>query len=809
MKKYLFLLFFFFSILILPQESTVKLNYQGKDFTQLKHAWTAQWITHPTESTLDYGVFLFRRSFMLDKKPLKFKIYISADNRYMLFVNGKRISSGPALGDIQHYRYENYNISKFLKKGKNVIAVQVVNFGEFRKAAIQTFQTALILQGDKSNEANVNTGTGFWKVIKNQAYSYIPFTSDSLKTYYAAGPGDKVIGKLYPWGWQKTKFDDSKWLKPRKATVEFAVGRGFLYGSTWFLVPRKIPFLEETVLRFKKVARVKGIKINKGFVKGKNPSIVPSNSKVSILLDQTFHTTGFPQLSYSKGEGSRIKITYAEALMKTIKTDEPISDGNLLNVDLKGNRNKIKYKHIFGYYDLIFPDGGVNRMFRPLSRRTYRFVQLDITTANEPLVINDFYGIYTVYPFREKAKFVTDNPLLKNIWNTAWRTLRNSSQEIFADPYYEQLQYIGDSRIEALVSIYVSGDDKLMRKAIEQFDDSRITNGLTQSRYPSYITQVIPTYSLIWIHMLHDYYIYRNDPEFLKKFLPGMRSVLEWFSRRVDSTGMAANLDWWNFTDWTAGFPNGIPPGADNGYSANVNLQLAYALNDAVELFNNFGWDYEAAKYEKLSSGIRKSVYLHCFNKSDGLFAETPAKKIYSQHTNIFAILSNAFPAEQQKKLMKKIIKDKQLIQSTIYFKFYLFRALQKVGLGNLYLTMLQPWKNMIDKGMTTFGETDINPRSECHAWSSSPCFDFLHMVAGIYPLEPGFKSVMIEPNFGDLKSIDVIFPHYRGLIKIDLKRENMAVEGKIVLPEKLTGKFKWGNKEIHLKSGENKIILR
>ena len=59
---------------------------------------------------------------------------------------------------------------------------------------------------------------------------------------------------------------------------------------------------------------------------------------------------------------------------------------------------------------------------------------------------------------------------------TAWLTIRNSSEEDYFDPYYEQLQYIGDTRIEALISIYVSGDDRLMRKAIRQFDDSRITD---------------------------------------------------------------------------------------------------------------------------------------------------------------------------------------------------------------------------------------------------------------------------------------------------------------------------------------------
>ncbi len=806
MKKIILLFIVLFYFPIAAQESKVKKNYQGKEFTKLKHAWKAQWITHPKESTLDYGVFLFRRSFNLDKLTEKFIVYVSADNRYRLFVNGIQVCYGPSIGDISHQRYETIDIAAYLHKGKNVIAAEVVNFGEYRKASQQTFQTAFILQGDSKNTVDVNTGSTNWKVLKNYAYSVIPFTSDSLKTYYAAGPCDKLDASKYPWGWQNTNFDDASWLKPKKATVEFAVGRGFLYGSTWFLVPRKIPFMEEKFEPFKKIVRTNGIEVSNNFLKGKSKLIIPKNLKVSILIDQTFHTTGFPELTFSKGKNSKIKITYAEALIKDIEPTKPISDGNLLKVDLKGNRNDIKGKSIFGYYDIILPDGGDNRFFKPLSRRTYRFIQLDIKTSDEDLILEKYHGVYTGYPFEEKAKFNTDNKFLAKVWDNSWRTLRNSAEESFFDPYYEQLQYIGDTRIEALISIYVSGDDRLMRKAIEQFDDSRIPEGLTQSRYPSYIQQIIPTYSLLWIDMIHDYFMYRDDPEFIKQLLPGINDVLDWFTNKVDTTGMLTNLEWWNFTDWTIDFQNGIPPGADDGYSANVSLQFVKSLIHASQLFNYFGMRYEADKYNLLAERIKTSVYKNCFSPSKGLIAETPDKKLFSQHTNIWAILTNTYDEKFQPKVMQKILNDKSLIQSTIYFKFYLFRALQKVGMGDKYLRMLQPWKTMIDNGMTTFGETDINPRSECHAWSASPGFDFLHTVAGIYPAEPGFKSVVIEPNFGYLNKVDVKMPHPQGMIFVKLFRDGNKLKGIISLPGNLTGTFLWKGERIKLKSGEQKI---
>ncbi len=790
------------------QESNVKINHQGKEFTMLRHAWKAQWITHPTESTLDYGVFLFRRSFDLKRKPNRFVIHISADNRYRLYVNGKYVVAGPSVGDISHQRYESLDIAANLKRGRNALAVEVVNFGEYRRAAQQTFQTALIVQGDPENPVDINTGHTDWKVIRNQAYSVIPFTSDSLKTYYAAGPGDRLDAAQYPWGWQDTAFDDRQWLRARKATVEFAVGRGFLYGSTWFLVPRTIPFMEEKYEPFGRIVRTEGIAQNDRFLRQGDSWVIPGNSSVSILIDQTYHTSGFPELTFSKGKNSRIKITYAEALFKDMDPDQPIGDGNLLNVDLKGNRNNSDGKSIFGYYDIVWPDGGEQRLYKPLSRRTYRFIQLDVETGDEELILNKYHGVFTAYPFREKAKFHSDDPFLSRIWATAWRTLRNSAEESFFDPYYEQLQYIGDTRIEALVSIYVSGDDRLMRKAIRQFDDSRIPEGLTQSRFPSYIVQIIPTYSLLWIDMMHDYFMYRDDPEFLRQFIPGIQSVLGWFERKVDDNGLLANLDWWNFTDWTRDFPNGIPPGADDGHSANVSLQFVKSLENAAELFSYFGLAYESSRYQALALRIKKAVMAHCFVPEKGLLADTPDKKRFSQHTNIFGILTDTFAGEDQPSVMRKVLDDASLTQATIYFKFYLFRALQKTGMGNRYTELLQPWKTMIDNGMTTFGETDINPRSECHAWSASPCFDFLHTIAGIHPAEPSFRSVIIAPNLGSLTEVAAEMPHPRGKIKVSIWKSGARLRAEVFLPGNLKGTFIWQGRKVELSGGEQKFEL-
>ncbi|WP_420582309.1 alpha-L-rhamnosidase C-terminal domain-containing protein [Reichenbachiella sp.] len=785
------------------QESEVKVNHQGKDFNMLKHAWNAQWITHPSASTMDYGVFNFRKTFELSTAPESFIVHLSADNRYKLYVNGTFVGRGPAIGDIAHWRYETYDLAEYLQAGSNTVAVEVINFGEFRHAKQQTFQTAFILQGDKNNPVFIDTTKDSeWKVLKNEAYQTIPFVSDSVGGYYAAGPGDRVDGARYPWGWNSASYDDSHWQKPRLAMVEFAVGRGFLFGSTWYLVPRKIPFLTETETRFKKVAQANGITVPTKFLTGQEALTIPANTMATILLDHEIHTIGYPNLTVSQGKNATIKVTYAEALFYKSSHEFSAHGGWK-----KGPRNDLENQEIRGYYDIFQADGGEKRTYQPQAMRTFRYVALDITTGDEPLVIEDYHNLYVTYPFEEKATFNSDDPELNAIWDAAWLTLKNSSTDQFEDPYYEQLQYIGDTRIESLVSIFVSGDDRLMRKAIEQFDDSRMPNGLTQSRYPSYINQVIPTYSLLWIQMIHDYMIYRNDPAFIQNFLPGIKSVLGWFENKVDSTGMLANLEWWNFTDWSAGFQNGIPPGADDGHSANVSLQYALALQKSADIFELLGQDLQAQAYRSQAKAIIEATLENCYDQEKELIAERPEKDIFSQHTNVFAILTDAVPEQQQAALLDRLLTDEDLVQSTIYFRFYLTRAMQKAAGADRYPASLRPWKDMLDLGMTTFGETDVNPRSECHGWSASPCFDFIHTVAGIQSAAPGFQKVLIEPAFGHLNKIEVTFPHPNGDLSVNFSKSRKGtIKGTITLPAGVSGDFKYKDQTLTLKSGVNNL---
>jgi alpha-L-rhamnosidase len=755
--------------------------------------WHAEWITHPGESVLDYGVFHFRKSFELNTLPVEFIIHVSADNRYRLFINGTCVCFGPARGDLPHWFYESIDIAPYLKKGKNTVATVVWNYGEFKPWAQFSLKTAFILQGNSPPEELINTNSS-WKVLKDIAYSSAGAGSKETDgQFVVVGPCDRVDAALYPWGWETPGFDDHAWLTPRSLDVGHPYGVGT--DINWVLTPRRIPMMEQYRQRFLTIRRLSGVQNPEEFLAGKKTWTIPSNNRTVALIDQGTLTTAYPELLVSGGKGSKIKVTYAESLFD--------SKGQ------KGNRNAIIDKSILGYSDYFLPDGGNARLFRPLWFRTWRYVQLEIETGNEPLVLEDFSSEFSAYPLKEKSVFESDRADLKQIWNVGWRTARLCANETYFDcPYYEQLQYVGDTRIQALISMYVSGDDRLVRSALLSFDESRTHEGLTQSRYPSSATQFIPPYSLFWIDMVHDYWMLRDDPEFVKGFLPGIENVIKWYTRRIDpATGLLGKTPYWNFVDWAREWPwltqnriGGVPAGGEEGNSSVLTLQLAYAVKRAGELFQYFGDSAKSEIFSQMAKQLTRSVYSACWDEKRGYLADTPEKTVFSMHAQIFAILTHTIPENQQKAFTERFLADKSLIQPTMYFRFYLTHALFETGLADHYLETLGLWTEMLEKGLTTFAENPDPSRSDCHAWSACPNYDLLATVAGIRPDSPGFKTIHFEPSLGPLSFIKGSMPHMAGNIRFELKRTGQTgISGFIELPPGLTGTFHWNGKSVEL----------
>jgi hypothetical protein len=747
--------------------------------------WKASWITYSADgaaniynpSTLkDYGVYKFQKKVSLTEKPNKCLIHVSGDNRYKLYINGTWVSAGPARGDLYFWNFETLDIAAYLKVGENTVEALVWNEGKGKPEAQISFGTGFILQADDQSQSVFNTNTA-WQSAKNLGHSPL---QPRVPGYYVAGQGEM---QEYAKGW--SDFIPAKSLGPGLTKGASIDARG------WMLYPSAIPAMEMKEQRFTAIRKGEG-----DLIHGRSMTI-PANASLDLWIDQGVLTNAYPQLDFSGGKDAKIGLTYAEGLYEKKDLSTTTKNGNH-----KGNRNDIANKYWLGRKDSLIADGAAHT-FETMTYRTFRYVRLTVKTEAEALVLNDFKSVFTGFPFQAKASLKTDNPIIPQLLDVGFRTARLCAMETYMDcPYYEQLQYIGDARIQALVSMFYAGDERLVRQALDHMDHSRIAEGITLSRYPTDLHQQIPTFSLWYIGMLHDYLRYGKDPAFLKNKLAGMRGILDYFARFEGADGTLQNIPYWTFSDWVNAWPRGIAPVGPSGRSAVIDFQYIWILQNAAELERYFGYPEMAAKYEAKVKALKPVLRKLYWDAGRGLYADTEAHDKYSQHANSLAILSG-MPALG---VADKLLVDKNMAQATIYFKYYLHLAMAKAGKGNDYLNWLSIWKENLDMGLTTWAETsDISTsRSDCHAWGSSPNIEFFRIVLGVDSDAPAFAKVKIEPHLGDLKEVDGVVPHPQGEIRVQYKPGSALIE----LPGTVSGSFVWRGKKYPLLSGKNKLTI-
>ncbi|HEY3403814.1 MAG TPA: alpha-L-rhamnosidase C-terminal domain-containing protein [Ohtaekwangia sp.] len=796
---------FFLVMMIL---TVVDLKAQVINPVLLEKPWKAQWITGPGDPVnvwsgsvplelKKYTVYKFRKTFTLEAAPASFVIHVSADNRYKLWVNGQLISLGPARGDMYYWNFETLDIARYLKPGKNVLAAVVWNDGPAKPEAQVSHMTAFIVQGNAATEEIVNTNNT-WKSIHDESHQPL---SVKVPGYYVAGPGERVDMNKQVKHFEREDLDDTSWRNARPLIPGIPKGVFSFTPFAWMLVPSPLPAMEMTEQRLKKVRKAEGIKVSPDFLVQRKPFTIPARTKASVLLDQEVLTNAYPTLIFSQGRGASLSMAYAEALYDKAAADT--------NTWYKGNRNEVEGKRFIGKYDSLISDGSNQQTFTSLWWRTYRYILLKIETKDDPLILEDVYGIFTGYPFQYKAKFSSPDPLFEKYLEVGWRTARLCAFETYMDcPYYEQLQYIGDTRIQALVTLFNSGDDRMVRNAISLSNRSRLAEGITMSRYPTANAQIIPGFSLWWIAMVHDFWRYVPDEAFVKEQLQGTREVLTFFQRYRQADGSLKNVPYWTFTDWVNGhgWKDGIAPVSKDGYSAILDIHLLWTYQLAAEMEHNLGLQEVSEMYLREAAVLKNTIQRKYWDAEKKMYADTEAKEFYSQHVNSLAILTGMIEGEQAHELAKHIILDPSLTQASIYFKYYVHQALFKSGFAQQYKSMLGAWDKNISLGLTTWAEmSDVaKSRSDCHAWGSSPNIEFFRTVLGIDSDAPGFVKVKIQPHLLGLPKVSGEMPHPAGKIavKYELVKGKWRIE--VQLPDKISGTFIWDKKVYTLNPGLN-----
>jgi hypothetical protein len=506
---------------------------------------------------------------------------------------------------------------------------------------------------------------------------------------------------------------------------------------------------------------------------------LPSNSSHTLELQADVHSTAFVRWTFTAAKQSqvRLKITYSEGYEL-----EPRSYPFFRT---KTDRLDAESGHLLGPFDEVTLNvhEGKIATYEPFWFRTFRIMRLEIEVGPEPVDFLSFEALQVNYPMAVKGSWKeSDDAYSGQIWDVSIRTMRNCMFDGYSDcPFYEQLQYAGDTRTVAMFHYLLSGDDRLMRNAITNWAASVTFEGLPQSRFPSHVPQIIAGFSLYWILQICDQHLFFGDRTYARSFLPRIDGVLDFFDSHIDELGLISTLpyDTWQYVDWVQTWgatdehlDKGVPTsGRKSNRHTYFSLLYAYTLKQAAKLLREVDRPAHANEYESRAESLLAAVRKHCY---DGRFftdstADIADDLAYSQHCQVFAVLSGAAKTHEYTRLMRESFAEPRFSKCSYMMKFYAFRAFALAGdevYESLFKPMLDPYRKMLANNLTTWEEDDVRQRSDCHAWGSVPIYEYCTELAGIQPMAPGFTKVLFKPRLKLSQAVEA---------KIALGKDNVA----------------------------------
>ncbi len=683
----------------------------------------------------------FRLVFVLDDIPPQLLAHVTADSRYRLLVNGELLGRGPLKGTLEHYHIETYDLAPHLRPGRNVLAAEVRWFGiHAPMSEVHGPLPGLMVRCPALPTLDT---PGEWRARIDVSVSP-DTTSYHENAQHFLNHTEWIDLRLRdPADWTSLDYDDRAW--------ESAVSSGppLNHSTTWgvadlrTLFPRDVPALTEELRRFARTLRDHRVQAH-AFDSPPTGWKLPAGMGGTLILDAGELTTAYPEFCFKGGRDREVRITYAEAMGTWQEKDGKRIWQKHVRDDLAGEPH--------GYRDTVVLSGRGDR-FEPFHWRTFWFVKIEVLPGAESFELADATYRRCVYPQKLAASYVSSDPESTAMWEVSWRTLELCAHETYEDcPYFEQLNYIADTRLQALASLYLANEHRLARRCIRLFRDSLNSEGLIGAREPSVQRQTIPFFCLHWIFMVEDYWrwVGDRDVDFVRSCLAVVDSLLVYFRNRLRPDGFVGEVPRWNMVDRASEWLRGEPPAMVAGESTYLTCLYIQALVAAIDLHDQAGTSKDADRWRTLPDLLRAAVRREAWDAERGLFLEGPDRRDdrISQHTQCAAIVSGAATEEQRARIFTRLLHDQDLLPAQHMQSFYVARALEETNhYGEFHTKLLQPWRDMLAHHTSTWWEYPNPTRSDCHGWSSWIAVDFLSTVLGIRPAAPGWTAIRLMPH--------------------------------------------------------------
>ena len=608
----------------------------------MEHIFQGKWISNETfaslrarnvfhrqldKVTLDCSQYrnqhiLFRRKFQISGDFTSAKIYISADDYYKLYINGRFVAQGPAPAYHFQYNYNEIDISQYLVKGENVIAVhtlyqglinRVWQSGDFRHGLVcdVALDGVVVLFSDESFMVKNHSGYTETGMCGYQTQFLEEYDSNASEA-----------------GFQNLDYDDSDWLQA-----------SFCRFDDHVLTLQKSRMLEFEKIEPKKIVR----------------------NGNRIFYDFGSNYVGYLCVTAKGDQGDIITIRCAQELNE---------DGNL-RFQLRATCKYEENWRLSGKVDTL----------DWFDYKAFRYAELELPPSVQVLEV---YLFIRRYPFTLNAclkKEYQSEPNLQRIWELCVNTQKYGVQEVIQDCMErEKGFYLGDGCYTALTNMLLTQDDSMVRKLIDDaFTSSFITDTLVTCINCSFM-QEIAEFPLILVQLVLWHYRITNDVEYLKSNYEKIIRLLEAYRRDYEKNGLLRDLDKWCVVEWPKNFQHGYDVDIHEGETckqAHVSINAYYLY--AIRIANTMAGILQLPLYRDLNP-LLSTFHQAFYNPKLGLFKDGEETEHTSLVGNSFVYAFDLCPDDACKNNILKLIDKNGIHSLSLFCTFPIFMRFAKDG---------------------------------------------------------------------------------------------------------------------------------
>lgn len=784
-------------------------------------------------------MFLARRSFVLPQAPERAVIYLTADTRYQLFVNGTFVARGPARSAAHHQSYDAIALDGLLHRGKNLLAVRLHHTG-LAQPYHEVTRPGLLVQLETHFGRAVNIiGTDpQWKIVRDPSWDP---SSPRINRWHDAFV-DIIDLRQHAGDWLAGDFDDTSWpaaVSIVPGRVSPAAGNSQIPGSQWWpapqadyvpqaitppwvaLVPRDLPLLAESPVRASrlvfagKLADPAGWQPREGSAAHRFTEL--PLLKVPLIDESRSDRSGLADWEpYERGQSPLVVFGSPKRQSKYLVFDLGEVHNGHSRLDIEGPAGAIvdvlctPFLLEHGFDPRVLNSFNADRLVLSGRRHQWeafffkatRYLAVVVRGAAEPVRIH-FAGVTRVaYPWSRRGTFVTpEYPWIERFWRAGAKTIEMITTDAYTDNYRERRQYPQTSYYAAQGNYAAFGDTFLQRRYLIQNADEQEPNGTLGAYAPMTDGRFMPFLDVqfFWIMSWHDYLLYSGDGATARRLLPVAQRVMQRLAELAQPNGLIADPPYPYWIDHS---------NLDRrGAHFVVNALHLLTLEDYAEMLDWVG-ERSGEPIRRTAVGLRETLRTKFWNPQRGLYSEALVagrqSTRFSEHANSIAIAARIATPEQTQAILPKVLKpDADIVPATSLFVYWTFRALCQNGRVDDALAMLESrFAHQLTAGNGTLWEEwnldrtyrNGRPEKTSRADAQGECGIFpmalTRWVAGIEPVAPGMHEIVVRRPVGSLKDIRTVLPSPLGDLHVAWSAGDRGDELAAKIPRSMTVKL-------------------